>query len=115
MSSTDKQKWDDFFGQLNEAVKGEKTFTIILEDPLASSYVQSYAAPAPDAQMTVEDYERTEEEEESLGLKDMKTEGYEADAPNGKADQDDDKFDKDLAKKLESGEVTLEDLTKIGP
>lgn len=77
MEAASKTKWNDFFGQLTAAINGEIKFTIILSDPLASSYVQSFAAPQPDSQMKVEDYERTEEEEEDLGLRDMKTEGYE--------------------------------------
>jgi zinc finger protein len=79
--SATKIKWDEFFSQLSSAINGEVKFTIVLSDPLASSYVQSFAAPEPDGQMKVEDYERTEEEEEDLGLRDMKTEGYEDDQP----------------------------------
>ncbi|KAJ4306982.1 nucleolar zinc-finger protein [Collariella sp. IMI 366227] len=81
LASEEKKRWDDFFNNLNAAIAGEKEFTIILTDPLASSYVQSLADdPAqPDDQMTVELYDRTDEEEEELGLKDMKTEGYEND------------------------------------
>ena len=70
-------KWETFFAKLTSAIKGETKFTLILEDPLASSYVQSFAAPEPDERVKVEDYQRTDEEEEELGLKDMKTEGYE--------------------------------------
>ncbi|KAF2198595.1 zf-ZPR1-domain-containing protein [Delitschia confertaspora ATCC 74209] len=77
MDTMTKQKWDAFFGKLNDAIEGNVKFTIVLEDPLASSYVQSYTAPEPDKQLKVEDYERTAEEEEDLGLKDMKTENYE--------------------------------------
>lgn len=85
MDQTTKTKWTDFFGQLSSAINGEVKFTIILEDPLASSYVQSFTAPEPDPQIKVEEYERTEEEMESLGLNDMKTEGYEEEhaATNG--------------------------------
>ncbi|CAI6239819.1 unnamed protein product [Periconia digitata] len=77
MDTTTKQKWDSFFGQLTKAIEGEIKFNLVLSDPLASSYVQSFTAPEPDAQLKVEEYERTEEEEEDLGLRDMKTEGYE--------------------------------------
>jgi zinc finger protein len=77
MDSMAKTKWGDFFDKLNSAINGEVKFTIILEDPLASSYVQSFTAPEPDPKITMEDYERTEEEMESLGLNDMKTENYE--------------------------------------
>ena len=54
---------------------------MVIEDPLASSYVQSFTAPAPDPQINVQDYDRTEEEEEDLGLRDIKVDGYEGD-PN---------------------------------
>ena len=77
MDAVAKEKWDTFFSQLSAAIRGEVKFTITLEDPLASSYVQSFTAPEPDGQMKVEDYERTDEEEEHLGLKDIKTEDYE--------------------------------------
>jgi zinc finger protein len=77
MDVTVKSKWETFFSQLTAAINGDIKFTIVLEDPLASSYVQSFTAPEPDSQLQVEDYTRTEEEEEELGLSDMKTEGYE--------------------------------------
>jgi zinc finger protein len=86
MESASKSKWTEFFAKLDSAINGEVKFTIILEDPLASSYVQSFTAPEPDPQITLEDYERTEEEKESLGLNDMQTENYEeahAAATNG--------------------------------
>lgn len=76
MDSIAKSKWATFFDQLGAAINGETKFTIILGDPLASSYVQSFTAPEPDPQIKLEDYERTAEEEEDLGLTDMKTENY---------------------------------------
>lgn len=76
MTDASKQSWSTFFDSLSEAVEGKKEFTLILQDPLAGSYVQSLTAPEPDPQIEVEDYERTEEEMEDLGLKDMKTENY---------------------------------------
>ncbi|KAJ5281604.1 zf-ZPR1-domain-containing protein [Penicillium angulare] len=80
MSTNEKGKWEAFFARLDKAISGELKFTLALVDPLANSYVQDLFAPAPDTQLTVEEYERTEEEEDDLGLKDMKTEGYENDA-----------------------------------
>jgi zinc finger protein len=77
MDSAAKTKWGEFFDKLSSAIRGEEKFTILLEDPLASSYVQSFTAPEPDPQIQVEDYERTDAEKEELGLNDMKTEGYE--------------------------------------
>ena len=39
--------------------------------------VQSLTAPEPDDSLVVEDYERSFEQNEELGLNDMKTENYE--------------------------------------
>lgn len=75
-----RQAWNTFFAALSDAIEGKTEFTLVLEDPLASSYVQSLTAPQPDPQIVVEDYARTAEEEEDLGLADIKTEDYEADA-----------------------------------
>ncbi|KAB8079346.1 ZPR1 zinc-finger domain-containing protein [Aspergillus leporis] len=79
MVSNDKEKWTRFFNRLDKAISGEMKFVITLEDPMANSYVQDLCAPAADPQITTEDYTRTDEEEEELGLKDMKVEGYEED------------------------------------
>ncbi|KAK5165192.1 nucleolar zinc-finger protein [Saxophila tyrrhenica] len=79
MTEGSKEAWDAFFASLTEAIEGKKEFSLVLEDPLASSYVQSLTAPEPDGQIEVVEYERTEREEEDLGLRDMKTEGYEED------------------------------------
>jgi zinc finger protein len=74
-----RANWEEFFEGIDAAIKGERKFTVILTDPLASSYVQNLCLPKEDPQITWEDYERTAEEEVELGLRDMKTEGYEAD------------------------------------
>ncbi|KAF2217247.1 hypothetical protein CERZMDRAFT_109019 [Cercospora zeae-maydis SCOH1-5] len=79
MATDSKKQWDTFFSLLEDAIEGRKDFTLVLEDPLAGSYVQSLTAPEPDPKLTLEDYTRTEEEEEDLGLRDIKTEGYEQD------------------------------------
>ncbi|KAI1358389.1 ZPR1 zinc-finger domain-containing protein [Xylaria arbuscula] len=83
LPSEEKITWNQFFDGLDVAIRGEKPFTIILTDPIASSYVQKNVDPdQDDPQMTIEEYTRTDEEEEDLGLKDMKTEGYEQDHAN---------------------------------
>ncbi len=73
MPKEKKQGWGVFFTQLDKAIHGEIQYTIIMEDPLSSSYIQSLTAPDPDPQIRTEEYERTAEEEEELGLADMKT------------------------------------------
>ncbi|KAF4764690.1 hypothetical protein N7455_009525 [Penicillium solitum] len=89
MVSSDKDKWQRFFSRLDQAISGELKFAITLQDPMASSYVQDLCSPAVDHQITTEDYTRSAEEEDDLGLTDMKTEGYEeaqAKADAAKAD-----------------------------
>ncbi|KAI1098819.1 zinc finger protein zpr1 [Jackrogersella minutella] len=87
LQTDERSQWAAFFDGIDAAIKGEKKFTVILADPLASSYVQKTVDPdQDDPQITTEDYERTEQEEEDLGLKDMKVEGYEAGNTNGTAE-----------------------------
>ncbi len=73
-----RNTWGSFFDTLDKARKGEMPFTVVLEDPWAGSYVQNLCVPDPDPQISVEDYERTEEENEDLGLNDINVEGYSA-------------------------------------
>jgi zinc finger protein len=74
----EKSRWDVFFGDLDAAIEGDKPFTVILIDPFASSFIQPFVDPPdPDPKIKREAYERTDEEDEELGLKDMQTEGYE--------------------------------------
>jgi zinc finger protein len=80
MVSNDKEKWEAFFDRIDEAISGHFfPFTLVLKDPIASSYVQSLAEVDGelDDRLKIEDYERTEEEKEDLGLNDMRTENYE--------------------------------------
>ncbi len=72
--------------------QAERPFTIILDDPLANSYIQNLYAPDPDPNMTIEMYERTFEQNEELGLNDIKVEGYElADNSEDSAQQPEEK------------------------
>ncbi|KXJ96391.1 zinc finger protein zpr1 [Microdochium bolleyi] len=83
----ERTRWSEFFDTLDQAIRGDRKFTVILTDPLASSYVQKAVDPdQDDPQMTEEDYERTEEEKEDLGLLDMQTEGYEQDGEKKETD-----------------------------
>jgi zinc finger protein len=77
MTAEEKDRWIRFFSRLDSAIKGDLKFVITLEDPLGNSHVQDLYSPDPDPRLTVEEYTRTDEEEDELGLKDMKTEGYE--------------------------------------
>ena len=74
MVDSTKNTWVKFFAKLDKALKAELKFSITLEDPLASSYVEGRMENDP--QITTEEYERTHEEREDLGINDMQTEGY---------------------------------------
>ncbi len=76
MEAEKREKWEVFFQGLQDALDGKRKFTIILNDPLAASYMQNLYAPDPDPNMTIEDIERTDEENEDLGLNDLVTENY---------------------------------------
>ncbi|GME88074.1 unnamed protein product [Ambrosiozyma monospora] len=72
MEAETKDRWEKFFAKLDEAIAGKVKFTVVMEDPLAASYIQNVYAPDPDPNMVVEEFERTEEQNETLGLNDMK-------------------------------------------
>ena len=56
----------------------ERPFTLILDDPLTLSYIQSlYASdPDPDSGLEMEWYDWNFKQNEELGLNDIKIEGY---------------------------------------
>ncbi|KAM9814144.1 zinc finger protein ZPR1 [Neosynchiropus ocellatus] len=66
-----------FEDKLNKIIAGEMDAHVVLDDPAGNSYLQNVYAPEPDPEMTTEKYQRTFEQNEELGLNDMKTEGYE--------------------------------------
>ncbi|CAH8489912.1 unnamed protein product [Schistosoma turkestanicum] len=63
---------------INEIASGKRLNVLFeLNDPAGNSYIQNLYAPDPDPELEMVEYERSEEENEHLGLTDMKTEGYE--------------------------------------
>ena len=58
-------------------IAGTEKFTFILDDPAGNSYVQNLYAPDDDPEMTIKKYKRTFDQNEELGLNDMKVDGYE--------------------------------------
>ncbi|KAJ6577116.1 ZPR1 zinc-finger domain-containing protein [Mycena sp. CBHHK59/15] len=71
-----RSTFEAFLGKLKEVKDAARPFTLIIDDPLANSYVQNLYAPDPDPNMVIETYDRTWEQDEELGLNDMKVEGY---------------------------------------
>lgn len=74
MEEQTKERWLSFFGKMKDALDGKVAFTVIMEDPLAGSYIQNVYAPDPDPNMKIEDYERTQQQNEDYGLSDMMVE-----------------------------------------
>lgn len=71
------QKLSEFGSKIEKIIAGEMDVHITLDDPAGNSYLQNVYAPEPDPEMKIEKYTRTFEQNEDLGLNDMKTEGYE--------------------------------------
>ncbi|KAL7326615.1 nucleolar zinc-finger protein [Mucor circinelloides] len=79
-SGTDsgKDRWARFLNNLTLVADGKMMpVTLIIDDPLSNSYLQNLYAPDPDPEMKIEEYERSWEVNEDLGLNDMKLENYE--------------------------------------
>ncbi|RCI11764.1 hypothetical protein L249_7148 [Ophiocordyceps polyrhachis-furcata BCC 54312] len=75
LSREDKSNWSSFFDRLDDAIAGSSPFTLVLSDPLAASFIQPLADPASeDGLLRRESYHRSAEEDEELGLTDMRTE-----------------------------------------
>ncbi|KAI7864458.1 ZPR1 zinc-finger domain-containing protein [Spinellus fusiger] len=74
-----RERWDIFFKDLEQVADGQRMpIRLIIDDPLSNSYLQNLYAPDVDPEMTIEEYERDWEANESLGLNDMNTDNYTA-------------------------------------
>ncbi|VDN29332.1 unnamed protein product [Dibothriocephalus latus] len=64
-------------GRLEDIISGKlKNVHLEVSDPTGNSYVQSLADSGPDSRLEVTEFERTFEQNEELGLNDIKTENY---------------------------------------
>jgi zinc finger protein len=75
--NSDENRMSSFINDITAILAGEKFVTVVLDDPAGNCYLQNTCAPEPDPQLTIEHYQRTEEQNELLGLNDMKVENYE--------------------------------------
>lgn len=71
-TNIDRQRFREFLDEMTHLADGNRPFTVIVDDPVSNSYIQNLWAPDPDPQLDVEDYERTWEQKEELGLNDMR-------------------------------------------
>jgi zinc finger protein len=70
-------KFLDFLAKLEEMKDGKTPFTLVLDDPNDNCFVYNPHAPDADPQITVELYDRTEEQNDELGITQMKVDDYE--------------------------------------
>lgn len=63
--------------KLDEIVAGTRKITMILNDPAGNSYVQALTDDGTlDHRLQIERYDRSFDQNEELGLNDIKTENY---------------------------------------
>ncbi|KAL9937786.1 hypothetical protein V8E36_003331 [Tilletia maclaganii] len=75
----ERERFEEFLDKLKALMECREDvipYNVELDDPLANSYIQNPYAPDPDEQVTVDNYERTYEQNEDLGLNDINTENY---------------------------------------
>jgi zinc finger protein len=64
-----QERFQDFLRQLDMLLDAPNPqFDLILDDPLGNSYIQNPCAPNVDPQLEIEEYERTPEMNEALGI-----------------------------------------------
>ncbi|KAL5811839.1 hypothetical protein ACOSQ3_026789 [Xanthoceras sorbifolium] len=74
-----RTKWQDFKARLNKLTSLEESWTLILDDALANSFVAPVTDDIKDDhQLTFEEYERSWEQNEELGLNDIDTSSADA-------------------------------------
>ncbi|XP_060107247.1 zinc finger protein ZPR1 isoform X2 [Heteronotia binoei] len=71
------EKLGVFSRKLQQILDGQLQVHFVMDDPAGNSYLQNIYAPEEDPELRVEHYERSFEQNEELGLNDMKTEDYE--------------------------------------
>lgn len=69
--------YNRFFDSIRQIINGESKATLILNDPAGNSYVQALTDDGSlDERLKIERYVRSFEQNEELGLNDIKTENY---------------------------------------
>ncbi|XP_011634849.1 zinc finger protein ZPR1 isoform X1 [Pogonomyrmex barbatus] len=65
-----------FIAEMEKVLDGKKKVTLILNDPAGNSYIQSLSDDGPDNKLNIIKYDRSFEQNEELGINDMKVENY---------------------------------------
>ncbi|KAF1632346.1 UNVERIFIED_CONTAM: hypothetical protein FQV16_0001056, partial [Eudyptes robustus] len=72
-----KGKFENILSQMDEVINLKRPATLVLDDPAGNSYIQSISDEGADPRLKKEFYTRSFEQNEELGLNDMKVENYE--------------------------------------
>ncbi|CAJ0557698.1 unnamed protein product, partial [Mesorhabditis spiculigera] len=75
----EKVKMKALMESFDQILSLEKPVTLVLDDPAGNSYIQSTTAPLDDPRLHKDYYTRSREQDDDLGLLDMKVENYEND------------------------------------
>ena len=70
--SAQDNKYMELMGKLKDMKSGKTTFTLELDDPLSNCFIYNPNAPNDDPQINISVYERTQEQNDDLGISDMK-------------------------------------------
>lgn len=71
-----REKLETIFSALDDAVALKRSITLVLDDAAGNSYIQSVNDEGTDPRLTKEYYDRTFEQNDDLGINDMKVENY---------------------------------------
>jgi len=75
--SLEDNSLDKFIKRMKGLVALKEKFTLVIDDPLSNSFIYSPFYPENDPKMEVIEYERSWEQNEDLGINDMRVENYE--------------------------------------
>lgn len=67
---------DKFIKKLRDLQSLKQKFTLVIDDPLANSFIFPIGEPENDTRLKKESYERTYEQNEEFGINDMKVDNY---------------------------------------
>ncbi|KAF9111507.1 nucleolar zinc-finger protein [Mortierella sp. AM989] len=103
-----------FLDKLEKVMSLEINSTLILDDPLGNSYLQNLYAPDPDPSITIEEYKRTAEQDDTLGLSDMRLEGYEHDGDHAESEDHAGAEDAEKSEELTEEQKEAEEISGSG-
>ncbi|XP_066589485.1 zinc finger protein ZPR1 [Prorops nasuta] len=71
-----KKRMEDLINNLTDILEGKQAVTLVLDDPAGNSYIQSLSDDGTDDRLKITKYKRTFEDNEELGINDMKVDNY---------------------------------------